>query len=87
MWAQIIARTPPAQRQPENDKRMTRYISIQGKNCDLLLLYQLHQAADLEADWVRVVNEPEVDVKDLLCFETVEWHGTGRTKAGGFIMY
>jgi hypothetical protein len=87
MWAQIIAQTRPEQRQPERDKRLTRYISVQGQNTDLLLLYQLHQAADLDDDWWRLVNEPKVDVRDLLCFEYVQWHGTGRTKDGAYIMY
>lgn len=87
MWAEIIARTPPAQRQRESDKRMTRYIALEGSGCDLLLRYQLHQADDLEADWIRLVNEPEVNIKDLLCYEYIVGHGTGYTKDGGVTMY
>lgn len=87
MWAKIIANTPPEMREPERNKRMTRYISVQGAKTDLLLLYQPHQAADLDDDWWRLVNEPAVNVKDLLCYEYVQWHGTGHTKDGAYIMY
>jgi hypothetical protein len=87
MWAEIFARMPPEQRQRECDKRMNRYIALEGKDCDLLLRYGLSQEEDLEADWVRLVNEPEVPVRDLLCEEYVEGHGFGWTKSGATIMY
>lgn len=87
MWARIIARTPSARPQSDASKRMTRYISIQGQRVDLLLRYQPHQVADIEADWTRVVKDARVDVHDLRCFEYVEWHRTGYTKAGTCIKY
>lgn len=87
MWAEIIARTPPEQRPRESSKRMDRYIAIEGGRCDLLLRYQRSQALDIESDWVRLVNEPAVTIKDLLCFEYVVGHGTGYTKDGAVIMY
>lgn len=87
MWTRLIARTPSARPQSEASKRMPRYISIQGQRVDLILLYQPHQGADLEADWVRLLKDSRVDVRDLRCFEYVEWHSTGFTKAGACIRY
>lgn len=87
MWERLIARVPPEQRQPDSAKRMARYIAIVGGGCDLLLLYQLHQADDLETDWNRIVSEPDLGIKDLLCFEYVVGHGTSYTKDGTTTMY
>jgi hypothetical protein len=70
-----------------DNRRANKYIAIEGKSIDLLFFYKPGQEADLDSDWQRLVNEPEVKVEELKWFEKVTGHGTGETRDGAYIMY
>ncbi len=68
-------------------QRSKKYISIRGKNLDILLLYKNGSEENLILDWVRIISEPEVKVDELQWFEKVSNHGTGVTRDGCVIIY
>lgn len=67
------------------------YISVEFKSKtgevqgDRILQYQTQAAVD--ADWVRVCNEPEVRLKELAWSEMVVDHHVGYGKDGSVTMY
>lgn len=71
------------------------YIAVMAFNdegsmtLDILLQYPNTEegASNLSDDWGRLINEPDLTVEDLKCFNWIENHQIGRSKYWGPVMH